>query len=207
MADVEARLDEAALIDRCRKGDSAAFDCLVSAHAPRVFNLAYRMLGSRQDAEDAAQEAFLRAYSSLGKFRQGAKFSTWLHRITVNVCLDELKRRGSRPQPFSSLQDEQRGNPAEPTEILCPAGSGQDPAEIAVRRAEQEEIEQALFSLPAHQRAVVVMCDIEGLTYEEAAEALNTGVGTVKSRLHRARERLRQLLAPKGNRGLSGEVK
>ncbi|NIM04566.1 MAG: sigma-70 family RNA polymerase sigma factor [Armatimonadetes bacterium] len=199
MADVEARLDEAALIIRCCEGDAGAFDLLVGAHASRVFNLAYRMLGSQQDAEDAAQEAFLRAFSALKKFRQGAKFSTWIHRITVNVCLDELKRRRSRPQPLTSLYGEREGNPSNPAELSAANPAATDPAEIVTRQAEQQEVQRALASLPPHQRAVVAMCDIEGLTYEEAAAALNVGVGTIKSRLHRAREKLRQLLVPTGN--------
>ena len=197
MADVEARLEEAALIARCQRGDAAAFDALVRTHAHRVFNLAYRMLGSQQDAEDAAQEAFLRALSAIRRFRRGAAFSTWLHRITFNICLDELKHRRNRPQPFTSLftgQGEAHANP-------CPgfpelASAGQDPEEIVVRRAAQKEVQQALAALPADHRALVVMCDVEGFSYQEAAAALNTRVGTVKSRLHRARQRLRQLLAP-----------
>jgi len=198
MADIEARLDEAALIARGQRGDLAAFDRLVNLHAARVFNLAYRMLGSRQDAEDAAQEAFLRAFSGLPKFRRGAAFSTWIHRITVNICLDELKRRRNRPQPISSLYGARDGDAPDPMDCLSAQKNSEDPAEIVARRAEHEEVEKALASLPAQQRAVAVMCDMEGLTYEEAAAALNTGIGTIKSRLHRARQRLRQLLAPPG---------
>ena len=194
MADAEARLDEAALIARCQGGDAAAFDLLVNLHASRVYNLAYRMLGCQQDAEDAAQEAFLRAFTAMRKFRHGASFSTWIYRITVNVCLDEIKRRRGRPQPVSTLYPESADARSDLTEQL--SAGGEDPAEIAEQRARRREVEQALAALPAHQRAVAVMCDVEGLTYEEAAAALNTGVGTVKSRLHRARQRLRQLLAP-----------
>jgi len=195
MAEVEARLEETTLIGRCQQGDLAAFDELVSIHASRVFNLAYRMLGSQQDAEDAAQEAFLRAFSALRQFRRGATFSTWLYRITVNTCLDELKRRKRRPQPFTSVygefeeESENQQAAASPTPF-----DQQDPEELLTRRLEQEQVQRALAILPTNHRAVVVMCDIEGLSYEEAAAALKTGLGTVKSRLHRARQRLKELL-------------
>ncbi len=196
MVDAEARLEEAALIARCQQGDARAFDTLVNLHAPRVFNLAYRILGSRTDAEDAAQEAFLRAFSALGRFRQGAAFSTWLHRITLNICLDELKRRRARPQPITSLPPPGADDDPNLEELASVGSAQEDPQEILQRRAAQAEVEQALASLPPDQKALVVMCDVEGFSYEEAAAALNTGLGTVKSRLHRARRRLRQLLAP-----------
>jgi RNA polymerase sigma-70 factor, ECF subfamily len=195
MADVKARLQEADLISRCQRGDLAAFDRLVNLHADRVFNLTYRMLACRADAEDAAQEAFLRAYTGLRRFRRGAAFSTWLYRIAINVCLDELKRRHNRPQPFTALQHEDDIAGAG-LEELAATTAADDPVEIVSAHAEKAAVEQALADLPDDQRAVVVMCDLEELTYEEAAVALSTNVGTIKSRLHRARHRLRELLSP-----------
>jgi len=198
MAEVDIRRSEVDLIVRSQHGDLSAFDSLVNIHASRVFNIAYRMLGSRQDAEDAAQDAFLKAFSAIKKFRKGSTFSTWLYRITTNVCLDELKRRPRRPRPISSLTNSEKGEDSEDfiDKITAPA-QGQDPSDIVVERAAQQKVEAALANLPDQQRAVIVMCDIEELSYEEAAKALDVSVGTIKSRLHRARQRLKQLLDPK----------
>ena len=195
MADVRVESQEAELILRCQQGDVTAFDLLIAAHASRVYNVAYRMLGCQQDAEDAAQEAFLRAFGSIGKFRRGSTFATWLYRITTNVCLDELKRRPNRPQAFAGLVGDADAT-GDFEDLLLSDASRQDPAQLIEQHACQQEVEQALATLPDHQRAVVVMCDVEGLSYEETATVLATEVGTVKSRLHRARQRLRQLLAP-----------
>lgn len=195
MAHAQAGSDESALLARCREGDLSAFDLLVGAHASKVYNLAYRMLGNAQDAEDAAQDAFLRAFSSIKKFRQNASFSTWMHRIAVNVCLDELKRREKRAEPFSGLNLQQDEGGGLDLGELQPTGEKDDPAECAVARLEQEKVQAALEQLPAQQRAVVIICDLQEFSYEEAAAALETNVGTVKSRLHRARQKLKELLS------------
>jgi RNA polymerase sigma-70 factor, ECF subfamily len=199
MTGVEARIDETALIARCQKGDLTAFDTLINANASRIYSLTYRMLGTEYDAEDAAQEAFLRAFSALSKFRRGATFSTWLYRIAVNVCLDEIRHRRGRPQTFSSLltpDDATGADPSEESLLSIPADD--EPSQIIDRQAQKQDIEKALAALPDQQRIVVILCDIDDLSYEEAAEALKMNVGTVKSRLHRARLRLRELLSPKG---------
>lgn len=196
MLEAEVKLEEATLITRCQQGDAGAFDRLIAAHSGRVYNLAYRMLGSAPDAEDAAQEAFVRAFSSIKRFRGNASFATWLHRITVNVCLDELKRRRGRPQPLTSFINQNDDPAQEKEDYLLGNSSAADPQVVFEQRLKQKEVQTALNALPELHRAVVVLCDMEGCSYEEAAAALNTNTGTIKSRLHRARQSLRQILAP-----------
>jgi RNA polymerase sigma-70 factor, ECF subfamily len=197
MVEIEATREEADLIRRCQQGEAAAFDRLIAIHANRVYNLAYRLLGSAADAEDASQEAFLRAYASLRRFRGSATFSTWLHRIVLNVCLDELKRRRRRPLPFSSLlSGEKEEARSEPETCLPSEDPASDPQAQLERNCQKTRVQAALNSLPEYFRMAVVLCDMEGYSYEEAAGILNTNVGTVKSRLHRARQRLQQILAP-----------
>jgi RNA polymerase sigma-70 factor (ECF subfamily) len=181
---------EAALIRKCREGDRACFDALVGRYASRVYNLALRITGHSQDAEDAAQEAFVRAFRSMRKFRFQCEFSTWLYRIAVNASLDELKRRKRRPAPFSTLRrDEDDADPQYPSQEP-------DAHEAFQQRQRQEVIVKALNALPPHYRIVLTLYDVEGHSYEEIAAIIGAPVGTVKSRLNRARLALRALLAP-----------
>jgi len=161
MLDGEAKREEATLITRCQQGDAGAFDRLIAAHAGRMYNLCFRMLGSAPDAEDAAQEAFVRAFSSIKRFQGKASFATWLHRIAVNVCLDELKRRRGRPQPLSGLM--QDDDPAqEKADYFLGNPPASDPQVVFEQRLKQKEVQAALNALPANHRAVVVLCDMEG---------------------------------------------
>ncbi|HEY3249460.1 MAG TPA: sigma-70 family RNA polymerase sigma factor [bacterium] len=173
-------MDEAALIAASRRGDAAAYDQLVGTYQDRVYQIAYRVTGNPEDAWDAAQEAFLKAYRSLAAFRGDAAFSTWLHRIAVNAALDIVRRRP--PQTPDSLD----AVAAIPTE-------GQD-RELE-RRELQRRIHQAIAALPPDQRVAVALRDVQGLSYGEIASVLQVPVGTVRSRLSRAREALRQTLA------------
>jgi len=179
--------EEVLLVRSAQRGEPEAFDRLVDWYAPGIYNFALRMLQSAEEAEDAAQEAFVRAYTSLRQFRGRSSFATWLHRVAMNVCLDQIKRR--RRQPFSLAREDP------PTEPRLPASEG-DPASAAERRERQAIIRSAIDSLPEAQRAIVVLYDLEGLSYQECAQALNTSVGTVKSRLNRARLALKTKLAP-----------
>jgi RNA polymerase sigma-70 factor (ECF subfamily) len=181
---------ELTLVQSAQAGDAEAFDRLVELHAPRLYNVALRMLRSPEEAEEAAQEAFVRAYSSLKRFRGSASFGTWLCRITMNICLDQLKRRRRQPLSLDALKP---GNPG--GEIAWPKGAG-DPAATAEAKERRAIIRAAIDSLPEAQRAVIVLCDLQGLSYEECARALKTRVGTVKSRLNRARLALKTRLEP-----------
>jgi RNA polymerase sigma factor (sigma-70 family) len=172
-------------LDRARRGDLAAFNELVLQYQGLVFNVCLRMLGDWGAAEDAAQEAFVSAWRNLKSLR-GEQFRSWLLRIASNVCLDELRRRGRKRA--DSLETALSGGVPHP----------QDPDPLPESAALSAElragIEAGLMQLPEDQRLALVLCDIEGLAYEEIARVTGTNVGTVKSRLSRGRARLRALL-------------
>ncbi len=173
-----------ALVERARAGDLDAFNSLVDLYQRQVYNLCLRMLGSREAAEDATQEAFLSAYRRLGDFR-GGQFRSWLLRIATNISIDELRRLKRRAT--SPLEREHEGEPRA-VDVPDPAAG---PEELALGSELRAALERALALLPPEQRAAVVLADVQGLRYEEVAAALGCSVGTVKSRIFRARERLR----------------
>lgn len=181
-------MDEVALIAQAQKGDVQAFNTLVLHYQQVVYNVAYRIMGEPQAAEDAAQEAFISAYKSLNKFREG-NFKAWLLRITTNGCYDELRRRKRRPQ--SSLERITEDN-QESFAFL------RDPEIGPERRQQQLELVQAiedcLQNLPDDQRVTAVLCDVEGYDYNEIASITDVSLGTVKSRVSRARAKMRDCL-------------
>ncbi|HHY36304.1 MAG TPA: sigma-70 family RNA polymerase sigma factor [Firmicutes bacterium] len=187
-------LSDAELVRRCRQGQQAAFAELVERYEKKVYNLAYRMLGDGEEARDLAQEAFLKAYYALPDFRGESTFSTWLYRITTNLCLDVLRRRKNNIA-FSldePLQTEKgalaRQLPAE----------GEGPEGIVERQELRQLIQRLIDTLPPEQRLVLVMREFQDLTYEEIAAALQCSLGTVKSRLSRARRALKEKLLASG---------
>lgn len=181
-------MDEEKLIKQAQRGDIQAYNTLVLHYQQVVYNVAYRIMGEPQAAEDAAQEAFISAYQSLNKFREG-NFKAWLLRITTNGCYDELRRRKRRPQ--SSLEGITDNND-ESFAFL------RDPAIGPEKRQQQLELIQAIESclqgLPDDQRVTAVLCDIEGYDYNEIADITEVSLGTVKSRISRARSKLRDCL-------------
>ena len=182
-------LDEKELVDRSRQGDLEAFNCLVIAYQDRVYNLCLRMLGSPQAAEDAAQETFLSAYRSVGRMR-GPSVRSWLLRIAANASIDELRRR--RRQPQLSLEAPAPGTDSErPLEV---ADSAEGPERLALHGELREALQVELLRLPPDQRLAVILCDLEGLSYEEIAASMGRSIGTVKSRISRGRSRLREAL-------------
>lgn len=183
---------ELRLIERCREGDTAAFDEIVRQQQQRIYNLCHWMLHDPEEAADAAQDTFVRAYRSLDHFRGDAAFSTWLHRIAVNVCLDAARRRKRTAVPFSTLDSEE-----ESTREQEPTDSSHSPAEMADRQERRHAINAALTILSENHRTVLVLLDIQGHSYEEVAAILNLPLGTVKSRLNRARLALREKLEAK----------
>ncbi len=170
---------------RARRGDLAAFNELVVEHESQVYNLCYRILGGAQSAEDAAQEAFISAWRNIESFR-GESFKPWLLRIAANQCRDELRRRVRRPA--SSLDSALEAGVPEP-----PAADP-SPEAMALNAELSRSLQTALDLLPEDQRTAVVLCDVEGLDYSEIAVAMNTSLGTVKSRISRARLKLRELM-------------
>lgn len=172
-------LDDQALIDAALAGDGAAFGELVCRYERAVFNLALRTMRDRGDAEDAAQEAFFKAYRALATFRRGAKFSTWIFTICYRLCCDRLAKQ--RRISGDELPD--RADPV--------AG----PAELAEQHDEAARLRAAIDALPDKYRAVVTLYHLQGKQYEEIATVLNLPLGTVKTHLFRAKEQLRKALA------------
>lgn len=187
-----ASVDEQRLVAAAQRGNLDAFNELVLAYQDRVYNLAYRILGDPAAAEDATQEAFIAAYRTLKDFR-GGSFLSWLLRTVANRCYDELRRQKRRPavswEAFGELDEE--ANP-----FLV---NGQPTPEEAAQQAELADfLQAAIRSLPPDQRVVLVLSDVEGMDYEQIARTLGIPLGTVKSRLARARARLRDLLQARG---------
>lgn len=179
--------DEAELLDRSRRGDLEAFNRIVRAYQNRVYNLCLRMLGSAPAAEDAAQEAFISAYRGVSRLR-GTNLQSWLFRIAANACIDELRRRRRQPQ----LSLDAPGRDDERPIDVPDASAG--PETLALQGELSAALQAELGRLPPDQRLAVVLCDIEGLSYESVAETMGTSVGTVKSRISRGRARLRLLV-------------
>lgn len=179
--------EEQLLLRRAQGGDSAAFEDIVRAHEATVYHLALRQLGNREDAEDAAQEVFLKAYAALGSFRGESRISVWLYRITNNVCIDLLRRR----RDTVSLSAE--SGEGETLELEIP-DERFDPAALAERRDLREQVGKALDLLPPDAREILLLRELGGQRYDEIAEALDIDIGTVKSRIFRARKKLCALL-------------
>jgi len=177
--------EDAELALRSMDGDLAAFNTIVLRYQSQVLNLATRMLGNRVRAEDVAQETFISAYRAIAKFR-GGNLRAWLLRIAANASRDAM--RGSIRRPEQSL-DESLTNPS-----FQPASSDESPEDHALRGELNAQLQRAILSLSADHRAALVLVDVQGLSYEEAAEATGASVGTIKSRLSRARARVRDLL-------------
>ena len=178
------------LIERCRHGDVAAFEPLVEKYRDRAWRLAFNVLRDREDAWDVTQEAFVRAWQALPSFRGQSAFYTWLFRIVVNAASDRARQRAARGRAFGTERV-----PEEDWERTMVDESAA-PDDEARRAEERERITQALAALPEHQRAIIMLSDLEGLSYREIAEVLDIPMGTVMSRLHNARKRLRAVLGP-----------
>ncbi|MBI4758089.1 MAG: sigma-70 family RNA polymerase sigma factor [Chloroflexi bacterium] len=180
-------MDENELVAASRDGSVSAFNQLVVAYQEAVYNVAYRVLGDREAAADATQEAFLSAYQGIKGFR-GGSFRAWLFRIVTNACYDLLRTRKRRP---AVSLEELASNPSGAWSPLVP---GESPDDYVLRRELNREIQAGLCRLPPEQRLAVVLCDVQGFSYEEIALVTRTSVGTVKSRLSRGREHLRDYL-------------
>lgn len=183
-------LSDEVLLEKCKQGDLAAFEQLVEKHQSRVYTLAYRYMGNYADASDLAQEAFIKIYRSLGTYRGEASFQSWMYRLVTNVCMDELRRRGrARTVSIEELMEGKKGL------IMHRENTGSRlPEDAVIRRELQREVQNVLSSLSDEHRIIVVMRDIQGYSYEEIAEILHCSLGTVKSRLNRARHVLKEKL-------------
>lgn len=180
-------MDESELIRRAVAGDLAAFNRLVEHYQGLAYSVAYRLLGDREAASDATQDAFLAAYGAIGRFR-GGSFKAWLLRIVTNACYDAGRRIQRRP---ASSLDAIVDAPGGADVITDP---GESPDEGALRGELMHELEELLGELPFEQRTAVVLADVHGLSYDEIADATSSSLGTVKSRINRGRSKLRDLL-------------
>lgn len=187
---LHAEHDESQLIRRARDGELDAFNLLVEGYERSVYNLCFRMLSSQQSAEDAAQDAFISAFRSLNSFR-GGSFRSWLFRIASNACYDEMRRQKARP---ARSLDAPTGEGERQIDVPDETRSLDEHVENVDLR---EALREALMELPPEQRLVVVLCDVQGMDYAEIAEVTDTNLGTVKSRINRARGRMRELLQAK----------
>lgn len=176
-------MDEQELIRRGQAGEREAVEELLGRYEGLVYNLALRYFGDEAEAADAGQEAMLRIYRCLRQFKGGSSFKTWVYRVTTNVCLDLLRRRGARNL---SLEETDRGEP------LLLSSPGEDPAVYTEQKELGALLLQLLHTLSLPHRLVLVLRDLEGLSYEEIASILGCAPGTVKSRLARARAALRR---------------
>ena len=179
-------MEEQELISSSRAGDIEAFNLLVEQYQRLVYNLALRMLGNSETAEDATQDAFLSAYRAIGKFR-GGSFKSWILRIAANSCRDKMRvARRARVTSLDTLL-EKSGD-------LLLDNNAESPEDYVLRRELGQFLNEGLTHLPEDQRLAVVLCDIQGLSYEEVSQATGSSLGTVKSRLNRGRARLRDFL-------------
>jgi RNA polymerase sigma factor (sigma-70 family) len=204
-------MDERILLDEARAGNLESFNCLVLAYQNQAYSLAYRIVGEAEAAADAAQQAFIAAYRHLNDLR-GESFRSWLLRIVANASLDELRRR--KRKPAVSLEELATGEDGEGREesLAILADPAEGPETAAVRADLRRALEDCLGRLPVDQRATILMADVHAMDYVEVAGALRIALGTVKSRVARARASLRDCLHAKGElpasaRRLKNEVR
>lgn len=186
-----------ARIEKARRGDARAFEALLAEHAERVYAHVARILGAGPEAEDVVQDACISAWRSIASF-EGTSFRAWLFRIATNRAIDVVRARRRRGElPLEPNEDEEQT-------WAEPVAGGPEPVDLASEQETLRLVEAALARLPAEQRAVVVLRDIEGFDYEEIARITATELGTVKSRIHRGRLAVRNALVTQGWRGASG---
>lgn len=173
--------DEDALVKLAMVGDDAATGDLIRIHQQKMYNLALRMTRNSHDAADLTQDIFIHMIKKMDTFRFESSFSTWLYRLAVNLCLDFLRRR-SRRRDISIEEGSDR--------IVCPSSFGENPTSRIEERELRSDLERAIRGLKPKYRLIIILCDIDGLSYAQAAEIMKVPVGTVKSRLARARLKL-----------------
>jgi RNA polymerase sigma-70 factor (ECF subfamily) len=194
MADI-LREDEIQLIVRCQQGDVNAFNQLVLHYQQTVYNVILRMLGDRETAADITQDTFIAALRAISSFRPGSSFRAWLLRIAANQACDHWRRTHRHMQEsLDSLTDEEEPRAAGILSTLVATGDQVNPEESLLTRELQELIARGLQTLPLEQRVAVVLCDLQGLSYEEIAATTGATLGTVRSRIARGRMRLRNYL-------------
>lgn len=187
---------ESSLIKRAIQGDNDAFESLMSAYERKIYGLCLRMMGNRQDGEDAAQEAMVRIWQKLPQYRGEAAFSTWVYRVTASACTDAIRKRSLRAQPSLEAMRE---------EGVEPQDGAPTPQQAVENTERREAMQRAIAGVPEQMRSVFLLRDVHGLSVEETARALNVSSGTVKSRLSRTREKIAAALRECGT-GFDMEV-
>jgi len=183
-------ITDGSLAKRAQRGDLAAFETLVDRYQERVYSIVYHFVGNPEDASDLTQDIFVKVFQSIASFKGRSSFYTWLYRIATNQALDFLRKRV--PFAVESLSQEEFTGQDEPQTTR----RDHDPLKVVEARELQQMVEQAIHALPEKLRVTVILHDLEGLSQEETAQVLNCSVGTIKSRLFRARADLRERLRP-----------
>lgn len=184
--------DEKTLIQQAQNGDVTAFEELVSEYQKRIFSIAYRMLQNQEDAADLTQEVLVKIFKNLSRFQGDSKFSTWVYRVTTNACLDELKRAGRKYTAYS-LDKEIETEDGSLSVVL--KDERPTPDESLEKKTIQQVVQKAIGNLHGEHRQVIILRDLQGFSYEEIAKVLQCSVGTVKSRISRARGNLKKFLS------------
>ena len=191
---VELRaLDDSGLVQAHLRGDNRAFEVIVERYQVRLLNFVYRIVGDRERAEDLVQEAFIRVHRHLARFDRAKKFSTWIYTIASNLAKNELRNRARSPLVLFTTLAPQWDDEERPLEF---EDVNAQPDEEFRRRHLREAVDQSVAKLPAHHRDVFVLRELEGRSYEEIAEITHCNLGTVKSRLNRARNAFAEIIEP-----------
>ena len=176
------------LIQKAQKGDTNAFGTLVASYEKFIFNVACKMFSNSEDAADIAQEALIKVYKNIDKFDFNSSFSTWLYRITVNACIDEMRRRKGRESISIDAEDEESGLAVQIEDTSLGA------EERVIQNETVSEVRAAIDKLSEEHKTVIILRDLQDMTYEQVAQTLDISIGTVKSRLARARKSLKDII-------------
>ena len=185
--------EDLGLIERAKKGDESAFRMLLRKYERSVFTICLRMVRNREEAEDLAQEAFVKVFSMLERYNSTYAFSSWLFKITSNLCIDSLRKRRIKGVPIDEPEQSDNGEYVRQYE-----SAEDDPEMTTIKKERAGYLMQAIDNLPPHYKLMVILRHQEGLSYEEIAASVGVPLGTVKARIHRARQMLRKLLEETG---------
>lgn len=187
--------DDLTLVNRVRSGDQRAFKLLVERYQRKVYGVALGMLKDKEEARDVAQEAFIKVYKYLAYFKGDASFYTWLYRITVNICIDVKRKRGGAKSEHVEFDEAIDMDTSEANLGALGTRLGTNPQKSALRRELAEKIEEALAQVPEKHRAILLLRELEGMSYEDLARTLEVPKGTVMSRLFHARMKVQKILS------------
>lgn len=179
------------MVEKLKSGDRDAFNTLINIYQVKIINIAFRMLSSQEDALDAAQETFIKVYKGINSFKGTSSFSTWIYRICTNVCNDILRKR-MKSLGHISLDDDDGDDEAPKTDIADTSPTPEQAYELSER---QKLVQEGINKLSDEYKKVIILYDIEGLSYEDISKILGCPIGTIKSRLNRARNNLKKILS------------